>query len=168
MRAAALIAMVAAVVSTGCAPMYAGVGGPYTRTVSTPVPREVIGRWDNVMMLPTGSRVHVLLMDGGRAEGDVRSASSTTLNLAVASGEIELPVQKVARVDRSTGADRVRRGLSGVAHGVGFVGLMGLIAGQAPPSRLFAAGAIAGAERGLHGVVTANSETIYVSPQLGR
>lgn len=134
---------------------------------SPPMAREVIGRWDNVMMLPAGSRVHVLLLDGGRAEGDMRSASINALNLTVASGDVEIPSEKVARVDRITGSDRVRRGLSGAAHGAGAVGLIGLLAGRVPPSRVFAAGAILGGDAGVHSVPAGN-ETIYVAPQLRR
>ena len=88
MRRALVIALIAAGSSSGCAPMYAGMGRPYARTAPSPPSYEVIGRWDNVMMLPAGARVHVLLMDGGRAEGYIRAASVTTLKLSFAAGDI--------------------------------------------------------------------------------
>ena len=168
MRNAALIVLVAAGMSVGCAPLYSGAGRPYGRAASAPSPAiEVVGRWDNVMMLAPRARIHVLLLDGARAEGDILSASSSALKLAVASGEVEIAVEKVARVDRTANSDGVRRGLRGALHGAGTIGVLALLTGRGLPARQYAAGAIVGADVGYHSSAP-GSQTVYVAPQLRR
>jgi hypothetical protein len=128
----------------------------------------VTGRWDNVMLLPRHTRIHVLRMDGVQAEGEVVSATAAALKLLVTAGEIEISVDDIARVDRVQASGRKHGVLSGAAHGIGLVGLLGLVAGQAPPARLFAAGALAGADAGYHAGVPRGPHTVYLAPQLRR
>jgi hypothetical protein len=154
--------------SAACAPLYGTSARSYLRTPPAPPAVDVTGRWDNVMMLPPGARVHVLLMDGSRVEGDIVTASSGAVTLAVAAGEVEVSADRVARVDRTAASERVGRGLSGAAHSAGLVGVLGLLAGRVPPPRVFAAGAILGAEGGIHGGIAVTPQTVYVSPQLRR
>jgi hypothetical protein len=107
---------------------------------------QPIGRWDNVMMLAAGTTVQVLLMDGGVATGRVAAADSSSLSLRVVSGNVELASAKIVRIDRLDGPESaVKDGAKGAALGAGVVGVLGLIAGKAPPARLFAAGGIIGA-----------------------
>jgi hypothetical protein len=120
------------------------------------------------MMLPPRARVDVLLMDGGRAEGDLLAATAGALRLAVAAGEIEIAVEKVARVDRTATSDGVRRGLRGALHGAGGIGVLALLTGRNLPARQYAAGAILGAEAGIHSPTPPGSRTVYVAPQLRR
>ena len=172
---AMLVAMLAAGLSTACAPMYGSYGAPRVRPWSSSARQgpslnlaTVAGRWDNVMMLPTGARIHVLQMDGARAEGDIVSATSNALRIIVAAGEIEIAADNVARIDRVAESERKRQTLSGAAHGVGVVGLLGLLVGKAPPARIFAAGAIAGADAGYHSAMPGGAQTIYLAPQVRR
>jgi hypothetical protein len=51
---------------------------------------------------------------------------------------------------------------------VGVVGLLGLLVGKAPPARIFAAGAIAGADAGYHSAMPGGAQTIYLAPQVRR
>ena len=172
---AALIVVTVATLTSACAPIHgyglmshprgwpnAPVAGPSLNLAT------VTGRWDNVMMLPAGARVVVLHMDGTQAEGDVVAASATSVTLAVASGRVEIAADAVARVDRLGATGRLRRSVSGAAHGAGAVGLIGLIAGTAPPARLFAAGAIAGAEAGAHAPVGSGPQIVYLATQIRR
>ena len=174
MRAALIVAVVATL-SSACAPLHepglmshprgwssASTTGPSVNLAS------ITGGWDNVMMLPAGARVLVLHMDGTQAEGDLVAASAASVTLAVASGRVEIVADAVARVDRLGDSGRLRRGISGAAHGAGAVGLVGLLAGTAPPARLFAAGAIAGAEAGSHAPIGSGPQTVYVARQLRR
>ena len=173
MGRAVLVVIVAAGLSTACAPMYGGYGRPGVRAwPHTPSPgpsmnvAAVTGRWDNVMMLPKHARIHVLRMDGIQAEGEIVSATATTLKLIVAAGEVEIPADDIARIDRLSGSAKTHQVLSGAAHGAGFVGFLGLLTGQVPPARLFAAGALAGAEAGHHGGAPAGPHTVYLAAQL--
>ena len=172
---AVLFVIIAAGASTGCAPLASTHGLPGMGSWSRPAAAlpsvnlsAVLDRWDNVMMLPKGARIHVLRMDGSQAEGDVVKASAKALTLQVAAGEIEIPTEAVARVDRVLSGQRPRRALSGALHGAGLVGVLGLMAGEAPPARLFAAGALAGAEVGVHSQPSAGPQTIYLSAHVAR
>jgi hypothetical protein len=126
-----------------------------------------IGRWDNVMMLALESTVQVLMADGAVATGAVIGASTASLRIRVASGDIDVAAANVMRVDRlkSPGAGAVRDGVEGAAWGAGVVGVAGLILGRMPPPRLFAAGAIIGANHSIqYGRLGADAVTVYVSP----
>ncbi len=132
-----------------------------------PVLAAPIGRWDNVMMLALGSTVQVLRADGGVVTGSIVGASASSLRVRVASGDVDLPATDVMRVDRlkSPGAGAVRDGAEGAAWGAGVVGVVGLIVGRMPPPRLFAAGAIIGANQSIQsGRLGPDAVTIYVSP----
>ena len=125
-----------------------------------------IGRWDNVMMLAPASRVQVLMADGTIATGPVVGASTTSLRLSVASGDLDLPVADVMRVDRlKAPASGVRDGAVGAAWGVGVVALTSLVLRRMPPPQWVAAGAIVGANEGVQiGRMGPDLLTIYVSP----
>jgi hypothetical protein len=146
-------------------PGYAGSAmyGPAARYQPAALP---IGRWDNVMMLGPGTPVQVLLMDGGIATGPTIAADSSMLRLRVASGEVELASEKILRVDRlEASGSVVRDGAKGAAFGAGFVGVLGLVAGQVPPARLFAAGGISGAYHNAElGAAARGAATIYLAP----
>ena len=142
-------------------PMYPRTPGPQVNLASLPV-----GRWDNVMMTTVGTPLLVLLMNGTTATGDVVAATSDSLRLRVASGEVDLAAADVMRVDRLTGGARnvVKDGARGAALGAGFVGVLGLITGHVPPPRLFAAGGIIGAHQNIElAGVARGSSTIYLA-----
>lgn len=142
-------------------PMYPRAAGPQVNLASLPV-----GRWDNVMMTAVGTPLLVLMMNGTTASGDVVSATSDTLRLRVASGEVDLAAAEVMRVDRLSGGARsvVKDGARGAAFGAGVVGVLGLIVGHMPPPRLFAAGAIVGAEQNVQlGSLGRGAATIYLA-----
>ncbi len=165
------------ILGTGCVaagyPMRpAAFGDPVPRpTYAQPVPFQggslPIGRWDNVMMLAPGSTVQVLLASGAVATAEVISASTSDLRIRTVSGDLDLPITDVMRVDRvkAPGNGAVRHGVEGAAWGAGIVGVAGLIAGHMPPPRLFAAGAVIGASYGVQiGRMGAGPATIYLSP----
>jgi hypothetical protein len=146
---------------SGQRPMYPRTPGPQFNLASLP-----IGRWDNVMMTAVGTPLLVLMMDGTTATGDVVAATSDSLRLRVASGEVDLAAADVMRVDRLSGGARnvVKDGARGAAFGAGVVGVMGLIAGHMPPPRLFAAGGIVGAHQSIElAGLARGSSTIYLA-----
>ena len=163
------------VIAAGCVPAafpghqmafgYPAAGAAYGPTVRLQEAAPPIGRWDNVMMLATGTSVQVLRMDGGVASGRVVAADSSMLRLRVASGEVELAAGEVMRVDRLEGAGSVvRDAAKGAAVGAGAVGVLGLVAGQVPPARLFAAGGITGAYSNAElGISARGASTIYLA-----
>jgi len=145
----------------GQRPMYPRTPGPQFNLASLP-----IGRWDNVMMTAVGTPLFVLMMNGTTATGEVVAATSDTLRLRVASGEVDFAATDVMRVDRLAGGARsaVKDGARGAAFGTGVVGVLGLIAGHAPPPRLFAAGAIIGAQQNIQLAGLGRGEsTIYLA-----
>ena len=170
-----MILGLAAAFSSACAPLYGSAFGPRARGwAAAPAPAAigpslnlaaVTGRWDNVMMLPKEARIRVLQMDGVQAEGEVVSVAATALKLRTAGGEFEIAAEQVARIDRVGSSRVIRSALSGAAHGAGAVGLLGLIVGDMPPARLFAAGAIAGGEAGLN-ARPGGDQTVYISPRV--
>jgi hypothetical protein len=154
-------------------PMAQGPAGYPVRPAAYPRPMRFqagglpIGRWDNVMMLAPGSTVQVLMADGAVATGAVSGASIGSLRVRVASGDVDLAATDVMRVDRlkAPGASAVRDGVEGAAWGAGIVGVAGLIVGRMPPPRLFAAGAVIGANQSIQfGRMGPDSVTIYLSP----
>jgi hypothetical protein len=145
----------------GQRPMYPRAPGPQFNLASLP-----IGRWDNVMMTAVGTSLLVLMMNGTTATGEVVAATNDTLRLRVASGEATFAAADVMRVDRLSGGARsgVKDGARGAAFGAGVVGVLALIAGQAPPARVFAAGAIIGAEQNVEfGSLARGATTIYLA-----
>lgn len=141
--------------------------GTYPQPVRLQAGPAPIGRWDNVMMLAPGSTVQVLMADGAVTTGAVLGASTSSLRVRVASGEVELPATDVMRVDRlkAPGAGPVRDGAEGAAWGAGIVGVLGLILGRMPPPRVVAAGAILGANQSIQfGRMGFDRVTVYVSP----
>jgi hypothetical protein len=142
-------------------PMYPRPVGPQVNLASLP-----IGRWDNVMMSAVGTTLMELKMNGTTANGALVSATSDSVRLHVASGEVELQAVDVMRVDRLTGGarDAVKNGARGAAFGAGVVGVLGLIAGHVPPPRLFAAGGIIGAEQNIElASLAKGTTTIYLA-----
>jgi hypothetical protein len=154
----------AAYLRQGMPPGYAGgaMYGPATRYQPAALP---IGRWDNVMMLGRGTAVQVLMMDGAIATGRLVAADSASLRLRVASGEVELASDEVMRIDRVDAAgSAVSDAAKGAAFGAGVVGVLGLVAGQVPPARLFAAGGISGAYSNVQlGSLSRGASTIYLA-----
>jgi hypothetical protein len=143
-------------------PMYPRPVGPQVNLAAS-LP---IGRWDNVMMSAAGTPLVVLMMNGTTANGALVSATSESVRLHVAAGEVELPAADVMRVDRLRGGagDVVKDGARGAAFGAGVVGVLGLIAGHVPPPRLFAAGGIIGAEQNIElARLAKGSTTIYLA-----
>jgi hypothetical protein len=141
-------------VTTACSPAGYPVGtafNSYGRGRIGPtyeVPGQLpVGRWDNVMMMPVGAVVQVLLIDGSRPAGSVVSAAVDRVRIHTAAGDVDLPSRDVMRVDRQVAPVRsaVQDGARGAAFGAGVVGVLGLIAGRVPPPRLFLAGGIIGA-----------------------
>jgi hypothetical protein len=120
-----------------------------------------VGRWDNVMMTAVGTPLFVLMMNGNTASGEVVSATDEMLRLRVASGEVDLAAANVMRIDRvSSRRDVVKDGARGAAYGAGVVGVLGLIVGHVPPTRIFAAGGIIGANQNVQDSLAAQRATI--------
>lgn len=130
-----------------------------------------VGRWDNVMLLPVSTPVLALMTDGRQVGGTLIAANAGALQVRTVSGDVELPAADVMRVDRMpppASRDNVEQGGRGAAAGVGVVGVLGLIAGQMPPARLFAAGAIIGASGSVQAAAAARSPaTVYLAPRPG-
>jgi hypothetical protein len=172
MRIVQGLAVLVAVASSACAypPTYGPrTGPPYVRgamMVPQP-PASPVGRWDNVMMLEPGTPLRVLRMDGTRADGRFHSASPAVLRVAAGDVAHEIPQAEVARVDRLAhfGGDAKAEATRGAAVGMGAVGVIGLIAGQVPPPRLWAAGAVVGGYHGAQAQMhAAGPGTIYLAP----
>jgi hypothetical protein len=171
-RVLAIVA--AAALAAGCSPAGYALGTPFNLSgqrhigpayeLSVPLP---IGRWDNVMLLPPGAVVQVLMIDGAVAAGPIVSASADGLRMRTASGNVDLSAERVMRVDRPTarGGEPVRAGARGAAFGAGVVGVLGLVAGHVPPPRLFLAGGIVGAQQSveLYGQAR-RSSIVYLAP----
>jgi hypothetical protein len=164
----------AAVLAAGCSPAGYPLGTPFSMSgqrrigpaYERPVPLP-IGRWDNVMLLPPGAVVQVLMMDGALAAGPIVYASADGLRIRTASGNVELSAPQVMRIDRQTAraADPVRAGARGAAFGAGVVGVLGLVAGHVPPPRLFLAGGIVGAQQSVELTGEAGrSSIVYLAP----
>jgi hypothetical protein len=159
-KARIIIPFAAAVVTTACVPMYgAGMHGmpsayayrppAYGPSVSIAAGTPV-GRWDNVMMLPQGTSIEVLTADGQRTTAAFVSATNASVRVQSTAGEADIPAETVIRIDRwyggPAGARSVARDAAkGAAVGAGAMGVLGLLAGVAPPARVVAAGAITGA-----------------------
>ena len=172
-----LLVLPLSILATGCVaagyPMRPPAGAyPVQRPMyAQPAPIQgaslPIGRWDNVMMLAPGSTVQVLMASGAVATAEVIRASTSDLRIRTVSGDLDLPVTDVMRVDRVKGPGNgaVRDGVKGAAWGAGIVGVAGLVIGHMPPPRLFAAGAVIGASQGVQiGRMSAGPATIYLSP----
>jgi hypothetical protein len=163
------------VVTTACSPMGYPVGTGFNSygyrhiqpTYQAPGQLPV-GRWDNVMMLPVGAIVQVLLVDGSRRAGTIVSATVDRLRIHDAGGDVELPSRDVMRVDRPAGpmGNAVQNGARGAAFGAGVVGVLGLISGRVPPARLFLAGGIIGAEQNieLNSLARGGASIVYLAP----
>jgi hypothetical protein len=178
-KALIIIPFAAAAAATGCVPMYgAGMRAMpgaypyrpvYGPSVSIPMASPV-GRWDNVMMLPRGASIEVLTADGQRTTAGFVAATNTVLRLQSNAGEKEISAGEIMRVDRWYGGpdgarSTARDAAKGAAVGAGAMGVLGLLAGVAPPARVVAAGAIAGAyESAEAGRAQRHTVTIYLAP----
>jgi hypothetical protein len=163
-------------VTTACSPVGYPVGSAFNSyshrrigpTYEVPAPLPV-GRWDNVMMLPVGAIVQVLLIDGSRPAGTIVSAAVDRVRIHTASGDVELPSRDVMRIDRPVGPMRsgVQDGARGAALGAGVVGVLGLIAGRVPPPRLFLAGGIIGGYQNVEqNRLSGGASIIYLAPSV--
>ena len=162
MKKALIIIPFAAVSATaGCVPMYGAAvhGSPAAAFPLRPAvygpsvgmgTATPVGRWDNVMMLPHGTSIDVLTADGQRTTATFVTATNTVLRVESDAGDAEIPAETVVRIDRwyggAAGPKSVARDAAkGAAVGAGAMGVLGLLIGVAPPPRVVAAGAIAGA-----------------------
>ncbi len=122
---------------------------PYaSRRATVEASAPAVGRWDNVMLLPAGTVVQVLMFDGRKPAGPMASADGATVRVVTASGEVELPMEGVMRVDRLPAPASRAYGtaaVQGAATGAAAVGFFGLLVGHLPPARILAAGAAFGA-----------------------
>jgi hypothetical protein len=168
MKALQLVVLPLALATSGCAyPMYGIRPVSYrARMMMAPAPQpSPVGRWDNVMMLEAGTPIVVLQMDGTRTQGRFHSASPSILRLEAAEAAAQIAATDVVRVDRlphfgQSARDETARG---AAVGLGAVGVLGLLAGQAPPARYWAAGALVGGYAGAQAQMAAvGPGTIYV------
>ena len=136
-----------------------------------PPPPSPVGRWDNVMLLPVATPVLALMTDGRQVGGNLIAANHAALRVRTVSGDVELPAADVMRVDRMpppASRDYLEQGARGAAAGAAVVGVLGLIAGQLPPARLFAAGAIIGASGSVQAAAAGRGPaTVYLAPRPG-
>jgi hypothetical protein len=140
-------------VTTACSPAGYRAGTPFNSqgarligpTYDVPA-QPPFGRWDNVMMLPAGAMVQVLLMDGSLAAGPIVSAAADRVRIHTASGDVDVPFTNVMRIDRQVApGSALQDGARGATFGAAVVSVLGLMAGRIPPPRLFLAGAVVGA-----------------------
>jgi hypothetical protein len=175
MKKRSVVMVCLTVVTTACSPVRYPVGTAFNsygyRQIQPPhqVPAQLpVGRWDNVMMLPVGAIVQVLLIDGSRPAGTIVSATVDRLRIHAAGGDVVLPSTDVMRIDRPAAPVRsaVRDGARGAAFGAGFVGVLGLISGRIPSPRLFLAGGIIGAEQHveLNRLAGGRATIVYLAP----
>lgn len=181
-KALMIIPFAAAATTAACVPMYGGAlngmspAYPYRPAVygpSVPVPTgSPVGRWDNVMMLPRGASIEVLTADGQRTTAAFVNATNTIVRVHSDAGDTEIAADTVIRVDRWYGGpDRAgsvaRDAAKGAAVGAGAMGVLGLLVGAAPPARVVAAGAIAGAYNSAEtGRAVRRAVTVYLAPSL--
>jgi hypothetical protein len=166
--------MVLTLVTTACSPMGYPMGTPFNshgpRRIGPTydVPAQLpVGRWDNVMMLPAGAFVQVLLTDGSRPAGTIVSAAVDRVRIHTASGDVELLSNDVMRVDRLAAPVRsaVQDGARGAALGAGVVGVIGLIVGRVPPPRMFLAGGLIGGYQNVElNRLSDRASIIYLAP----
>jgi hypothetical protein len=163
-------------VTTACSPAGYPVGTPFNsyghRRIGPAyeVPAQLpVGRWDNVMMLPVGAFVQVLLIDGSRPAGTIVSAAVDRVRIHTASGDLELLSSDVMRVDRQAALVRtaVQDGARGAALGAGVVGVLGLIVGRVPPPRMFLAGGIIGGYQNVElNRLSDRASIVYLAPSV--
>ena len=181
MKKALIIIPFAALSATaGCVPMYGAAmhGSPAAFPLRPAVygpsvgmgTAAPIGRWDNVMMLPRGMSIDVLTADGQRTTATFVTATNTLLRVESDAGEVEIPAEAVIRIDRWYGGPAgtksvARDAAKGAAVGAGAMGVLGLLTGVAPPSRVVAAGAITGAYNYAEsGRAMRTSVVVYLAP----
>jgi hypothetical protein len=167
------------VAMAACVPVYgpSAMSGGFPRGPASygpsfrPAPEGVpIGRWDNVMLLPVGAAVQVLTKQGTVTTATFVTATNTSLQLRGDSGALDIAAETIERVDRLWGGPAGTRSVArdaarGAALGAGAVGVLGLLAGHAPPARLFGAGAIGVAyENAEMGRGLRTSTIIYLAP----
>ncbi len=169
MRHGALI-LAAMLMTSACSPMMYGYRPPhYSRRAAPPVepPIAVAGRWDNIMMLPPGTPLKVLTMDGVVTTGRMAIASARMLRLSAGQAEVNIAMPDVARIDRGSTTDQAGQTARGAVYGAAFVGWLGLLAGRVPPPRSFLAGAIGGASLAAGAAaVPAGPATLYLAPEV--
>lgn len=162
-----------------CAPMPYQAGrypGPYAPVnpyaFRAPRPEAqagpAVGRWDNVMLLPAGTPVQVLMFDGRKPGGEVSSADGDTLRIVTPSGQVELPRSDVMRVDRlppPAAQDYGKAAGLGAASGAAIAGVVGLLVGHMPPAHVVAASAMMGAGAGVQDAASVRVPVmIYLAP----
>jgi len=181
-KALMIIPFAAAATTAACVPMYGGAlngvtpAYPYRPAVygpSMPIPTgSPVGRWDHVMMLPRGASIEVLTADGQRTAAAFVTATNSIVRVHTDAGETEIAADTVIRVDRwyggPAGAASVARDAGkGAAVGAGAIGVLGLLVGAAPPARVVAAGAIAGAYNSAEtGRAVRRTITVYLAPSI--
>jgi hypothetical protein len=158
--------LLAGIAASGCTPVVSRYGPSYRYPLRAPAPLPLAdtysnprGRWDQVMLLPAGSTIAVLTMDGVRA-GKLSRADGYGVQVFVNGTEEEISRPDVMRVDLvdlpgSEAAAVAKRTVGGAALGVGAAALFGAVVGGSawpPPGALLRAGAAAG------GVIGAESE----------
>ena len=180
-KALIIIPFTALGATAGCVPMY---GAPMHASPAAALPFRPavygpsvgmgntgpIGRWDNVMMLPRGTSIEVLTADGQRTTATFVNATNTLLQVQSQNGEAEIAAESVIRIDRWYGGPAgsksvARDAAKGAAVGAGAMGVLGLLTGVAPPTRVVAAGAIAGAySYAESGRAMRTSTIVYLAP----
>jgi hypothetical protein len=161
--------LLAGMAASGCTPFISPYGPRSRYPMRAPAPLPLAdtysnpsGRWDQVMLLPAGSTITVLTMDGVRA-GKLSRANGYGVQVFVNGIEEEISRPDVMRVDLvdlpgSEAAAAAKRTLGGAALGVGAAVLFGAVVGGSawpPPGALLrtgaAAGGVIGAESSLSG-----------------
>jgi hypothetical protein len=176
-----LIILLTAPVTIGCsALMYPGSGlyrpapiAPRSRVT----PELPLGRWDNVMRLPSQTIIDVLTRNGRATVGGFVDADEQYVRLQLADAEIPISRLDVVRIDLvalpgSTTRAVARRAAGGALLGVGIAALIGgVIGGEAwpPPGVLLRTGAAIGGAGGVESALAERrGRMIYLSPSMVR
>ena len=183
-RALLFVLLLAGPALSGCAPYLApaapGIGRyplmPPGLATSVDLSASVRGRWDNVMRLPSGAVIDVLVMDGPSRHGRTGGADGHTLWLTEDGHEVAIPRGEVVRVDLvdlpgSEATAVAKRAARGAALGMGAAALIGAVLGGGawpPPAVSLRAGAAAGGVAGAQAELLARQGgPIYLAEDQG-
>jgi hypothetical protein len=180
-----LLLVAATVLTAGCSPLlYPGgynPGGYHPSHISRPsgvaADYVAVGRWDNVMRLPSQTVIDILTRDGRATVGGFVGADEQSIRVRLDGAEIPISRLDVVRIDlvdlagSSTRAVARRAAAGAILGAAGAAIIAGVIGGGAwpPPGALVRGGAASGALAGGEAeLARRRSRLIYLSPNYAR